>query len=49
MIETTDTDYAADYNTYYERPIMSRYFERKICNSPKNYYFFIDLVFQRLF
>ena len=29
MIKTADTDYAADYVTVYERPIMSRYFDRK--------------------
>jgi len=28
MIETADTDYDTDY----ERPIMSRYFERKFLN-----------------
>jgi len=29
MIKTADTNYAADYDTYYERSIMSRYFARK--------------------
>jgi len=29
MIETADIDYAADYDTVYERPIMSRYFDQK--------------------
>ena len=29
MIETADTDYVADYDTDYERPIMSLYFDRK--------------------
>jgi len=38
MIETADTDYAADYDTDYERPIVSQYFERKFLNNPKNNY-----------
>jgi len=28
MIETSDTDYAANYDTDYERPSMSSYFDR---------------------
>ena len=38
MIETADTNYEADYDTDYETPIMSRYFERKCFNNPKNNY-----------
>ena len=52
MIETADTDYAADYDTDYaadddtdyERPIMSRYFDKK---SPKK--LFHAKIFQRPF
>jgi len=29
MIETADTDYQADYDTDYKRPIMSLYFHQK--------------------
>jgi len=32
MIQTADTDYAADYDTDYEKPIKSRCFDKK---SPK--------------
>ena len=33
MIETADTDYAADYDIDYEKPIKSRCFDQ---NSPPN-------------
>ena len=39
MTETAETDYAADYVTDYERPIMSRYFERTFLNNPKKLLF----------
>ena len=29
MIQTVDTDYAADYDTDYEKPIKSRCFDQK--------------------
>ena len=39
MTKTADTDYAADYDIDYERPIMKgRYFERTFLNNPKSYY-----------
>jgi len=30
MIQATDSDYAADYDTDYDKPIKSRYFDKKI-------------------
>jgi len=29
MIEASDTDYADDYDTDYEKPIINRYFDLK--------------------
>ena len=45
MIQTADTDYAADYDTDYEKPIKSRCFDQK---SPKIAYLTLKN-FQRLF
>ena len=40
MIQTADTDYAADYDTDYEKPIKSGCFDKKIPQNclfnPKN-------------
>jgi len=44
MIETADTDYVADYDTDYERPIMSRYFEGKCLHKPKNYCLTVKII-----
>src|SRR6218665_882321 len=38
MIETADTDYGANYDTNYERPIMSRCLSENFLITLKNYY-----------
>ena len=35
MIETADTDYAADYDTDYKRPIMTDIWSENFCINPK--------------